>query len=449
MGWSGGFPSGDEPASTVTCDVHFRDRLFSNDRFPLKWALAVLLLALGLRLGAACWWESRRPADAPFAFGDSVSYWHLARRIARGEPYAYPDERARIFRTPLYPLVLSPLFLVWGDHPPVLAARLIGVALGVWAVWEIMRLGRSLAGWRAGLGAGVLAACYPGAVAMSVFVLAESLFSPLMAAGLVWLVLAYERVKRRKNSAMVAVAAGLLSGLASLARPSWLLFLPFALVFLLLDRRCRLWDRGRLAAWALLGLAVAMTPWWYRSYRLTGHFVLTTLQVGASLYDGLHEGATGASDMTFTRSFDRRFAADWQADQGEDYEYALDRAYRRAAWRWARDNPARAGALVWAKLRRMWLPWPSAQMFSGGMVRLAVAGTFLPILTLGAIGWWLRRRDGWPIWLLAFPAIYFTILHVIFVSSIRYRQPAMLVWCVPAGWCLLWMWQRWCSRGSD
>ncbi len=409
-----------------------------------RLTLLVLVVALGLRVGAALWWESRRPAEAPFAFGDSVSYWHLAEKIARGEPYAYPDERARIFRTPLYPLALAPLFLV-SDDPPPLAARLLGCFLGTWAVFEVMRLARTLWDGRAALWAGILAAVYPGAVAMSIFVLAESLFCPLMVLSLTLLVRATGSC-RAKSICGWAVGGGIVLGLASLARPSWLLFLPFALPWLVLDRK-RTWRRRlAIAVCSLCGVAIAMSPWWYRNYRITGHFVLSTLQVGASLYDGWHEGATGASDMSFTEPFEREFAQRWEAGEGSDYEYELDRAYRRAAKTWAGEHPGRVIELAWIKLGRMWKPWPSAEMFSSSLMRVAVMGGFLPIFTCGLAGLWLNRRRGWEIWLLAFPAIYFTILHVIFVSSIRYRQPVMLVWCVPAGWCLLQGWLRWRQR---
>src|ERR1700756_5182335 len=78
---------------------------------------AFLAVALGLRLAAGVWWQSRLPAGERFGFGDSESYWALGRAIAEGRPYQYGD--ARVFRTPGYPLVLAPLFWIGGDEPPV------------------------------------------------------------------------------------------------------------------------------------------------------------------------------------------------------------------------------------------------------------------------------------------------------------------------------------------
>jgi hypothetical protein len=74
----------------------------------------------------------------------------------------------------------------------------------------------------------------------------------------------------------------------------------------------------------------------------------------------------------------------------------------------------------------MWNVWPNESQFRGWGVRLAVLVTYVPLLALGAIGVWRYRGMGFPVALCWLPAVYLTLLHVVFVSSMRYREPAML-----------------------
>jgi hypothetical protein len=80
----------------------------------------------------------------------------------------------------------------------------------------------------------------------------------------------------------------------------------------------------------------------------------------------------------------------------------------------------------------LWNPLPNAAEFGSGTLRLVLALTYTPVIALAAIGAWKYVRRDWPYLLCLLPAVYFTCLHVIFVSSIRYRQPAMLVLIVLA-----------------
>jgi cation transport ATPase len=109
------------------------------------------------------------------------------------------------------------------------------------------------------------------------------------------------------------------------------------------------------------------------------------------------------------------------------FEDRLDGRMRDASLDWARQNPKKVTQLMWLKLRRMWSPLPNAAEFGGNFTRLTLALTYTPAILLAAVGAWRFRSRGWPLWLLMLPAVYFTCLHVVFVSSIRYRQPAMLV----------------------
>jgi 4-amino-4-deoxy-L-arabinose transferase-like glycosyltransferase len=391
--------------------------------------IAILAVALCARLAAGAWWQSRL-GDRPFFFGDSVGYWELARTIARGEPYQYLNADARVFRTPGYPVVLSTLFIFGGDNPPVLAARAISAILGTIAV--------GVAGWwttqlfdaRAGLIAGWITALYPGSIALGVFVLSEAPFCPLMLAQLALWSAAWRAVSKHHVIAL-SIAAGVAAGCAILMRPSWLLFTPFAIVVGLLFVR----DRARQL---LIGCAMAaalvlcLLPWWIHNAQVTGRFVPTTLQVGASLYDGLHPGATGASDMRFVPEVtERERLADSPTDP-DVFEYRVDRRMTEESLAWAKEHPGRVVELIGIKFLRMWNVWPNEPAFRSWIMRVGILLTYGPLLVLSLIGMWRYTRWGWPYALAWLPAVYLTLLHVVFVSSLRYREPATLALIVLA-----------------
>jgi len=282
-----------------------------------------------------------------------------------------------------------------------------------------------------------MAAVYPGAVAMGALVLSEAPFCPLMLAHLALWIVAWN-APSAKQATVLSLLAGLVAGAATLARPSWLLFTPFALAVGLASSRPRTRHLGMGAA-MLAGLMVAMLPWWIRNARVTGHFVPTTLQVGRSLYDGLNPEATGASNMAPVDRAAAEFAESQRGrsdatadDEQEPDEYREDRHLRAESLGWARRHPGRVLQLAGIKLVRMWNVWPNEAVFSAWPIRLAVLLTYVPVIVLAAVGIGRTIRWGWPYVLCWLPAVYLTLLHVVFVSSIRYRQPAMLALMVLA-----------------
>jgi hypothetical protein len=427
--------------------------------------ILVLLAALGTRLAAAWWWQSRTAGK--FYFGDSESYWILGRAIAHGGPYEHGSPDARAFRAPGYPLVLAPLFALGGDDPPIVWARVLGAVLGTAAVGGVGWIAWRLFDVRAGVAAAAIAAVEPGAVAMSVMVLSEALFCPLMVLQFALWVAAWQAGSAHR-AAWLSAGAGLAAGAATLTRPGWLLFVPLAVLVGLVasyvgrtersegrrdlpngPRRASLRSvrptrvagsrpRGRhlaIGAIMLLAMAAAMTPWWIRNYRVIGRFVPTTLQVGASLYDGWSPQATGASDFSFVEriSRDERTRQAAGADEHEPFEYRLDRRLKSEAVAWARENPGRVIGLAAVKFLRIWNVWPNEPGLSAWPIRLAIVVTYVPIMLLAAVGAARTIRWGWPYMLCWLPALYFTALHVVFVGSIRYRVPAMLMLAVLAG----------------
>ncbi len=400
---------------------------------PRRTAVAIVILALAVRLAAGFWWQARLPPGEQFFFGDSATYWTLGQRLARGESYEYQSAERRVFRAPGYPLLLSAMFRVFGADPPVMFGRALSAMLGALSVALVI----GWAGWlfdpRTGLVAGVIATFYPGLIGIGVFVLSEAAFCPLLVAQL-WLWGAASRSESGRQRLLLSAAAGIAAGLATLVRPSWLLFTPFAwLVALVFSRHRRRHLASGLAM--LLLLCVVLAPWWIRNVRVIGHFVPTTLQVGASLYDGLNPTATGASDMRFVSTYTTELhAADAAGPEPpvEPFEYRLDRLLASDAVHWARSHRRRVLELAGIKVLRLWNVWPNETELRGWGLRIIVLATYLPILLVGLYGAWRYTPQGWEYAVAWLPAVYLTMLHTIFVSSIRYREPAMLALIVLA-----------------
>jgi 4-amino-4-deoxy-L-arabinose transferase-like glycosyltransferase len=385
--------------------------------------LLIILASVCIRLGAGVWWESRLPADQRFYFGDSDTYWVLGQAIARGDPYQYLSPERSIFRTPGYPLLLAAMFRVLGTEAPVMAARALSALFGGGAVAVLGWWTTRLFGARAGLIAGVLAMLYPGAVAMGAFVLAEAPFCPFMLAQLALWGLA-SRSGQRNRSLLLAAAAGLAGAIATLIRPSWLLFTPFGLLVGLASKERR--HLAPIGAVMLVAFAFGMAPWWIRNAYVSGHFVATTLQTGASLYDGLNPIADGGSNMSFVPEFEARQRAAHPELRPAEFEYQLNRSFDEAAHDWARAHPARVLELAAIKFVRIWNVWPNEPAFRSPLLKLVVLVSYVPILVLSIVGALRFRGGGWPYALPWLPAVYFTLLHIVFVGSIRYREPAVL-----------------------
>ena len=407
----------------------------------------IVLVAFGLRLGAAYYWQIRVATnDSGLYFGDSTTYWQLASAVSQGQPYQFEDWQ--VFRMPGYPVMLVPLFWLYNGEPPVMAARIENALIGSLLVAAVGALAfqlfknRKIALW-----ASLFAACDPCTIITSVWVLSETPFCLAMIGQLSALVTAI-RVERKSQLVLYSTWFAILSALAVYFRPSWLYFSIFAIFtyisHLLLFHNFaqtmsstqtkelhlptfRPMSRAIIITLILVPVfCLCMAPWWVRNYRVTGRFVTTTLQMGPSLYDGLSPTATGASDMAFVDEF-RRIEREHATPNSKDtYEYRVNERMKKASMDWAKANPKRVCELTVVKFFRLWNVWPNEPAFAGPIIRVIVFLTYTPILILAVIGFGITWRHGFDYVILILPAIYLTMLHVIFVSSLRYRVPAML-----------------------
>ncbi len=386
---------------------------------PLFPAGSIFLLALILRVGAAELVE-RHVQDAGRSFfveGDANGYWELAHNIAAGRDYAIHQPPRRVLRVPGFPLLLAASIRLFGDS--IHAARILLAGIGAACCVLTWMLGRQLVGSRTGTVAAAVMAVHPFQVAGSVLILSETWFTFWMLAGL----LALARLTARSSSAgpadcrrtlMSAAAAGMLLAAAVLVRPGflpWLLPAEVAvLMFLKGSWRIRLTAAGVL----FLGFSAAMFPWALRNHQVTGHWVVTSLWSGPSLYDGLNPEADGSSDMTF---FDRDNVMESLS------EYEMNAHYQRRALEFLLQHPARAAWLAVAKARRFLQPVP-ATIGAGWAVQAVCAVIYGIFFWFCWRGWRFGGLGLSGVLITAGPFVLFLAVHMVFVGSLRYRLPA-------------------------
>jgi hypothetical protein len=163
--------------------------------------------------------------------------------------------------------------------------------------------------------------------------------------------------------------------------------------------------------WTLM-LLMMLSPWAARNKSITGEWVWLTTRLGISLYDGVHPDATGASNLGDVKA------------TGQS-ELVWNRDFKTKAWQHIRTEPGRMIRLAGRKFMRTWNLWPNAEGFRSVGIKVTL-GAWTALVLLSA-AWGTKTRHAAPaaIMGLLLPAIYFTLLHMLFVGSVRYRLPAM------------------------
>ena len=384
--------------------------------------LLILLVAFVLRCSLAIVVEQQvaaTPGSVCLIAGDADGYWELAQKIVAGKDYSIYVPPRSALRMPGFPLMLAGSQLLFGES--MFAARCLLACVGTVACGLTYWLGRELCDHTVGLLAALYTALSPTLILFSVLLLSETAFAATLLASLI----AIARIARladglasMRRFTVAALFAGVWIGIATYMRPTWLYVGPLIAVVVLVSLRRTPTSKPKWLAfgWLVVGVGLSMAPWIARNYLVTGHFVPTTLWVGPSLYDGLHPGATGDSDMNF-------FEQD-QLMPGMS-EYEMDCEYRRRAMSFAWANPGRAMVLALEKQRRYWSLVPNAAQFRDSKLKVAVVLlAMLPLFAFALCGAWLSRRDVALLALTAGSLVLFAGLHLLFVGSLRYRLPA-------------------------
>jgi len=389
------------------------------------WLLWLVLAALALRVGAVVGVHALpplalvgstavRPATHP-VFPDSVEFLMVSWHIRAGDGPILSGDSA-VGRMPGYPYLLAGITSVFGEG--LLAPRLVQAALGALAVGMAALLAGRLFGRRVALAAGVIAAVYPMFIMMSALLLSETLFILLFLAGILCLHRAFA-----EDTLPAAIAAGAAFGAATLVRSSLLLYVPMAAGAWVVLRRFKVGAFVR-AAMMLAAFAAVMAPWVVRNWRVTGHFVPTRLRVGPSLYEALNPEADGGPMMQ---------RIDWGDGTEGLTEYEKNALWRIRAIEYAKQNPGHVASLAVRKLVRFWNIMPNDPRFRRPLIVIGMGLPFAGVMFLALLGGWLSWGRADVALTALLPVVYYSLLHMVFVSSVRYRVAVMPLLIVLAG----------------
>lgn len=376
---------------------------------------AITALALLLRLG---WVIISWRRGGQLAYPDERLHWEIASRLVNEGVMATADGRF-VARMPLYPLYLA-LFASLGDAG-ILAARVGQALLGAATAWIGFRWAQSALGPIAAIVAGLLIALEPYSIFFSALLLTEV---PYTFVGILFAYAAWRVADApATTSKTVGIVVGLSGAAAILLRPSAALLVPATWLLLAVCDPLRRRGLLRMGMYALI-LLTLMLPWGLRNRAVVGNFAWLSANGGLTLYDGQGPQARGDSDQSFLATMPEL------APMGE---VERDTHLRDLAIEQMRRDPARALGLAWIKFRRTWSLTPNVAEHSTGLTALASA-VFTGLVLFGAAFAWIRLAltpSGARRRLLVFqsfiwlPVVYYTLLHCVYVGSLRYRIPIM------------------------
>ncbi|MCM2266172.1 MAG: methyltransferase domain-containing protein [Elusimicrobiales bacterium] len=334
---------------------------------------------------------------------DAYDWLNTAWRIASGEGFGGS------WRPPGYAFYLAGVFAVFGKS--VMAAKLLNVLLGTATVLlAYLAAGRLFDGRTARITAALMS-FYPYFIAYTGDLLSETFLTFILSAAVYALARAGERA-----SLPNLAAAGVVMGFTALTKSTTLPFLLLACGWLW-------WQSGKLKAALLAGLftALAIMPWTLRNYLHHDGYVMPVSTPWYTFYGSCSDAAVRVEMMGEQDSpqIAQISPKDW------DYVTNLplperDKYCREKSLEWLRENPDTFSYLLYLRALHFWRLYPMMAYKWQKYAAMATSGLYIPLcflgilLSLGAL-----RKTSLLIGLL----LLYTLVHMLFVVTLRYRVP--------------------------
>jgi 4-amino-4-deoxy-L-arabinose transferase-like glycosyltransferase len=387
----------------------------AGSQYRWRWILAIVLLALVLRLGVSL---STEPS---ISWSDGHEYDGFARSIAEKHEYLDQFGRPSASRPPLYPAFLS----LTGRNTAV--TRIIQSAIGAITALVVYAIAMRLFGRRKALLAAVFFAIYP------LYIYAAAVYYPIvlltLLLGGVFLLLTGAL---EEHSGSKAFWAGLLGGMLALTAGSYLVPLGLAFLWIIWESRRSGTARSgfRLAVLFLIPLLLVTGAWSIRNYRALGAFVPISTNSGYNFWIG---NFPGTKATTGNRSIPGRMEEESALQNEFPGEVERDHAYYRKGLEHIKAAPGRFIILSIEKALNFWRLYPVPMSRDPKHWEIIACILSYGVLLPFGLYWLIRNVRGSPeVRLILLVFLSFTLFHALFISKVRLRLPLDMLLVISA-----------------
>ena len=359
---------------------------------------------------------------------DALGYDTIARNIASGLNFSFQDGVPTPRRAPMYPFFLSIIYFIFGHS--FLMATLAQSLLGALTCFFTYDIANRLFGRRVGVLAAWLSCLYPVFIVYCGLLLSETLFTFLFV-----LTTSFFIRSENGNKERWLILSGLVLGMATLTRPTTILFPAGIFMALLISGAGKPFRKILIAT---LAFGFAILPWTARNYKQFGVFLPVAVGGGVATYATgyMTEGLTYDQGMKEVQVKWGKFKKSDEFSQGLNPSIKFDRQLKKEGVEMIKRNLTNYAGVVLKRIPKYWLSSHSSVFgvdksfgeylkeksyfpvfFRAGL--LLFHGVLMLMAFMGMI-YSLKSFRNWSILLLVF--LYFN-MHILFDMCPRYFIP--------------------------
>ena len=384
------------------------------EKFPeRKKIIIILVLSLLIRITFILTLKNH------FYFDDEQEYFNMVKNILSGKGVIV-SEQWKAYRPPLYPLFLSFFYFLKFN---LFGIRFLQSIISSFTSVYIYLLGKKVFSERVGWISGLIACVYPFFIFYTGFLLTETLFIFLV----VLTIYTFIELVEKQNLCM-SIKAGLFLGITGLCRPTIQLFFPVS-IFLILFFKDEMKIKFKKILFGSLSFFITLSPWVIRNYSIFHKIIPGTTMGGRVFWEGNNPYSEGGPCRYFPEEIEKL------------PEVERDIVYYKKTVEIIRKNPYNFLWLLQNKFKRFWNVVPNASGFTKPLYQVISVMSFGIILPFFVLGFILTLQFKQALYIHSL-IILFTIFHMLFLASIRYRVPIEPFYIIFAVYGFFWLYER-------